>query len=90
MWERRPREIPAATDQTVDSDSDIELVAAPDHDYSVSGTTGVMTYELQVENETLRRQVELLQREVEGLQLRVRFGLQRFAGSDDEIRFYTR
>ncbi|XP_013889693.1 uncharacterized protein LOC106536897 [Austrofundulus limnaeus] len=49
-----------------------------------------MANELQTENEVLRKRIELLQSQVEKLQLRIRFGLERFAGSDDEIRFYTR
>ncbi|MEQ2230851.1 hypothetical protein ILYODFUR_033495 [Ilyodon furcidens] len=49
-----------------------------------------MANELQIENAALHKRIEQLQSQVEGLQLRIRFGLERFAGSDDEIRFYTR
>ncbi|MEQ2256057.1 hypothetical protein ILYODFUR_020389 [Ilyodon furcidens] len=66
------------------------VFVAPDHDYCVSPTTGVMANELQIENAALHKRIEQLQSQVEGLQLRIRFGLERFAGSDDEIRFYTR
>ncbi|MEQ2183306.1 hypothetical protein GOODEAATRI_031444 [Goodea atripinnis] len=48
-----------------------------------------MVNELQIENAALHKRIEQLQSQMEGLQLRIRFGLERFAGSDDEIRFYT-
>ncbi|KAI4819130.1 hypothetical protein KUCAC02_004407 [Chaenocephalus aceratus] len=42
------------------------------------------------ENEALKMQVRERQLQLEVLQLRSRFGIQRLAGSDEDIRFYTR
>uniref|UniRef100_A0A8C6SF19 THAP domain-containing protein 1 n=1 Tax=Neogobius melanostomus TaxID=47308 RepID=A0A8C6SF19_9GOBI len=92
VWERRPRqeESAAAADPTEDSSGSEMEVVAPDHDYCVSAATGVMANELLRENESLRRQLELARSQIERLQLRTRFCLERFAGSDDQIRLYTR
>uniref|UniRef100_A0A3Q2D818 THAP domain-containing protein 1 n=1 Tax=Cyprinodon variegatus TaxID=28743 RepID=A0A3Q2D818_CYPVA len=92
VWERRPREeetkSPAAAAPTVDC---LEMVfVAPEHDYCVSPASGVMIHELVMQNKALQKQVQMLQFEVQWLQLRTRFCLERFKCSDDDIRHYTR
>ncbi|MEQ2177036.1 hypothetical protein GOODEAATRI_034424, partial [Goodea atripinnis] len=88
--DNRPREESATADSPVDPSESKMVFVAPDPDYCVSPTTGVMTNELQIENAALHKRIEQLQSQVEGLQLWSRFGLERFAGSDNKIRFYTR
>ncbi|XP_076858248.1 uncharacterized protein LOC143512151 isoform X2 [Brachyhypopomus gauderio] len=60
-----------------------------DHDYTKTATA-VMAAEIDKENEALRQTFRELQHQLEELQLRRRFGIQRLAGSDEDIRFYTR
>ncbi|KAJ8375563.1 hypothetical protein SKAU_G00061430 [Synaphobranchus kaupii] len=43
-----------------------------------------------MKNEELSKEVEDLRDELEEITVQNRFGLQRFAGSDEDIRFYTR
>ena len=40
-----------------------------------------------VKNEELQEEILLLRRELKELKIQATFGLQRFAGSDDDIRF---
>ncbi|KAL7388843.1 hypothetical protein ABVT39_021615 [Epinephelus coioides] len=68
----------------------MEVQVVPEHDYCVTPMTSVMSDELASENEALKRKVQELQNQLETLQLQSRFGLQRLAGSDEDIRFYTR
>ncbi|XP_051748234.1 uncharacterized protein LOC127511460 [Ctenopharyngodon idella] len=42
------------------------------------------------ENEEMKREIEDLRKQLEKAKVNSRFGLQRFAGSDEDIRFYTR
>ncbi|KAL7859111.1 hypothetical protein SRHO_G00142580 [Serrasalmus rhombeus] len=42
------------------------------------------------ENEDLSREVEELRNQLHELRVQLTFGLQRFSGSDEDIRFYTR
>ncbi|KAG9279343.1 hypothetical protein AMEX_G4865 [Astyanax mexicanus] len=67
---------------------DVQL--AQDHDYCVTPTTSAVTDALSDENEALRRRVQELEHRLETLQLQSHFGLHRLAGSDEDIRFYTR
>ncbi|KAG7457479.1 hypothetical protein MATL_G00227510 [Megalops atlanticus] len=89
VWERRPR-CPSPDLAASDSNSEMQVQIAPDHDYSVTPTTSVMADELANENEALKRRIQGLQNQLETLQLQSRFGLQRPAGSDEDVRFYTR
>lgn len=97
VWERRPRaERPNVTptpDLTEDSESVMTTSVAPDHDYCFTPATAVMAHEVTNENEALHLKIRRLEKQVEVLQQRVlqqRFGMERLAGSDDDIRFYTR
>ncbi|KAF3851634.1 hypothetical protein F7725_013406, partial [Dissostichus mawsoni] len=77
VWERRPRAESPTPDMT--AEYEVETVAPPDHDYCLNPATAVMA-----------NQIRELQLQLEVLQLRSRFGIQRLAGSDEDIRFYTR
>ncbi|KAK0155174.1 THAP domain-containing protein 2 [Merluccius polli] len=89
VWERCQR--PESPTPDSDSASEMEIVA-PDHDYCVVSETGVRatTADLVDANEALHQRIRELQLQVEGLQLRQRFGINRVMGSDDNVRFYTR
>ncbi|XP_023659192.2 uncharacterized protein [Paramormyrops kingsleyae] len=63
---------------------------APDHDYCLSRTTARVAGQLAEENDALREKVKELELQIQALQLSSCFGLRRFAGSDEDIRFYTR
>ncbi|XP_031172173.1 uncharacterized protein LOC116061939 [Sander lucioperca] len=94
VWQRHPRPptpelLPADTTEEEDSVQPME-VTVTDHDCCVTPNTSVVVYELTRENEKLREKIEQLQHQLESLQLRSTFGLQRIAGSDEDIRFYTR
>uniref|UniRef100_A0A671Z0Y7 THAP-type domain-containing protein n=1 Tax=Sparus aurata TaxID=8175 RepID=A0A671Z0Y7_SPAAU len=89
VWDRRPR-CPSPGIAASDSDSEMEVQVALDHDYCITLMTLVMSDELASENEALKKKVQELQNQLETLQLQSRFGPQRLAGSDEDIRFYTR
>ena len=88
VWQRRPR-CPSPVLAASDTDQEMEVQIAPDHDYSVTPTTSAMADALANENEALKRKRQELQHQLEASQLQSRFGLQRLAGSDEDIRFYT-
>ena len=88
VWERRPRAESPTPDLT--AEYEVETVALPDHEYCLNPATAVMANQVADENEALKMQVSELQHQLEVLQLRSRFGIQRLAGSDKDIRFYTR
>uniref|UniRef100_A0A8C9XEZ2 THAP-type domain-containing protein n=1 Tax=Sander lucioperca TaxID=283035 RepID=A0A8C9XEZ2_SANLU len=91
VWQRHPR---PPTPELLPSEEEDSVqpmeVTVTDHDYCVTPNTSVVVYELTRENEKLREKIEQLQHQLESLQLRSTFGLQRIAGSDEDIRFYTR
>ncbi|XP_022519890.2 uncharacterized protein LOC111190408 [Astyanax mexicanus] len=91
VWERRPRAEEPLHDLPADLESEDDMdTAAPDHDYCLTPATAVMAAEMANENEALRQKIGELQHQLEVLQLRTRFGIQRLVGSDEDIRFYTR
>lgn len=88
VWERRPR---AESPPPLVHDIEMEVATlAPDHDYCVTHTTAMVADQLAEENDMLRQKVKELELQIQTLQLQSRFGLRRFAGSDEDIRFYTR
>ena len=89
VWDRWLR-CPSPGIAAPDSASEMEVQVAPDHDYCVTPMTSVMSDELASENEALKKRVQELQNQLEALQPQSRFGLQRLAGSDENIGFYTR
>ncbi|KAL7407177.1 hypothetical protein ABVT39_004470 [Epinephelus coioides] len=81
-------------DQT-DSHSDSDMVTLPyDHDYCATPKTAVMADEMRGEIFTALEEkddeIRPLQHKAEALQLRTRCCLDRYAGSDEHIRLYTR
>ncbi|CAK6978572.1 uncharacterized protein LOC126406435 [Scomber scombrus] len=68
----------------------MEVQVVREHDYCVTPMTSVMSDDLASENEALKQKVQELQNQLEMLQLLSHFGLQRLAGSHEDIRFYTR
>ncbi|KAK2872958.1 hypothetical protein Q8A67_022855 [Cirrhinus molitorella] len=64
-------------------------VTHPDHDYCSSAELAAVDLVLN-ENAELRAEVATLRRQVEKLAISCKFGLERFAASDDDIRLYTR
>ncbi|KAG5286446.1 hypothetical protein AALO_G00014950 [Alosa alosa] len=59
------------------------------HDYASKPEAAVVDLVLE-ENMSLREEIRLLRQQIEGLTLRQRFGIHRFAASDKDIRFFTR
>lgn len=59
-----------------------------EHDYCSVPTPEEADHALD-QTEELRKEVERLRRQVEELAVRQRFGLERFAASDEDIKFYT-
>ncbi|XP_063767448.1 uncharacterized protein LOC134883163 [Eleginops maclovinus] len=88
VWERRPR---AESPPLVDPEEEMEVAPlAPDHDYCLTQTTAMIADQLAEENESLHQKMKEMELQIEALQLRSCFGLRRYAGSDEDIRFYTR
>lgn len=89
VWDRRPRCPPPP--ETSPSDSEMsETQTAHDHDYPLTLVTSEIAGELAMSYEELKMKVDELQNQLETMQLQCRFGLHRIAGSDENIRFYTR
>uniref|UniRef100_A0A3B3RDS7 Si:dkey-60a16.1 n=1 Tax=Paramormyrops kingsleyae TaxID=1676925 RepID=A0A3B3RDS7_9TELE len=91
VWERRPRaESPPPPVHDIGSEEEMEVATlAPDRDYCLSRTTARVAGQLAEENDALREKVKELELQIQALQLSSCFGLRRFAGSDEDIRFYT-
>ncbi|KAJ4946390.1 hypothetical protein JOQ06_024057 [Pogonophryne albipinna] len=88
FWERRSRAESPTPDMT--AEYEVETVAPPDHDYCLNPATAVMANQVADENEALKIQIRELQLQLEVLQLRSCVGIQRLAGSDEDISFYIR
>ncbi|XDV13807.1 hypothetical protein PO909_002134, partial [Leuciscus waleckii] len=85
VWERRPRAI-QALERAPEDDSTVDMVTEmKDHDYTASSF--IVVDRMKFEN--MSRQIEELTRQLESHHLE-RFGLQRFATSPDDFRYYTR
>uniref|UniRef100_A0AAV2MMN8 Uncharacterized protein n=3 Tax=Knipowitschia caucasica TaxID=637954 RepID=A0AAV2MMN8_KNICA len=105
VWERRPRvsqTAVAAAEDDVNANVDIVTDDEPssgcielapdstpiieDHDYAASSF--IVVDRMKYENMT--REIEELRQQLESHHLTHRFGLQRFASSPEDIRYYTR
>ncbi|XP_076835893.1 uncharacterized protein LOC143481680 [Brachyhypopomus gauderio] len=83
VWERRKRPSEGDTPFT-------EADRLPeDHDYASATDPAAVDLVLK-ENALLREEILQLKQKIEKLPLEHRFGIHRFAGSDSDIRFYTR
>ncbi|KAL4007773.1 hypothetical protein ACER0C_001625 [Sarotherodon galilaeus] len=84
VWERterRPELVPA--------DDQEEHSLTRDHDYCSVPEPSALDISASAA-EDLSKDVETLRKEIQELRVQREFGLQRFAGSDTDIRFYTR
>uniref|UniRef100_A0A3P8R415 THAP-type domain-containing protein n=1 Tax=Astatotilapia calliptera TaxID=8154 RepID=A0A3P8R415_ASTCA len=79
--ERRPELVPP------DDQEDHSLTR--DHDYCSVPEPSALDISASAA-EDLSKDVETLRKEIQELRVQREFGLQRFAGSDTDIRFYTR
>lgn len=89
VWERRERPLTPDPDSNIDQedmDFDVERTG---HDYCSVPEAAAVDMVLH-ENEELKREIEDLRKQLEQTKIIHRFGLKRFAGSDEDIRFYTR
>uniref|UniRef100_A0AAR2KIZ6 THAP-type domain-containing protein n=1 Tax=Pygocentrus nattereri TaxID=42514 RepID=A0AAR2KIZ6_PYGNA len=82
VWERRER--PADPASLEDPSTDLTV----DHDYCSAPEPSSLDTSC-AENEDLSREVEELRNQLHELRVQLTFGLQRFSGSDEDIRFYT-
>ncbi|KAL6470609.1 hypothetical protein MHYP_G00217280 [Metynnis hypsauchen] len=87
VWERRERPDPPNTD--IDEASMEHGFEMTCHDYCSVPEAAALDLAL-IKNEELTKEVEDLRNKLEQTKLQNRFGLQRFAASDEDIRFYTR
>ncbi|KAI4896128.1 hypothetical protein NFI96_026375, partial [Prochilodus magdalenae] len=83
VWERRKR--PTEDDTPVKEADTIP----GDHNYASAPDPAAVDLVLE-ENTLLREEILQLKQQIEKLTLEHRFGIHRFAGSDSDIRFYTR
>ncbi|KAI4872544.1 hypothetical protein NFI96_005969 [Prochilodus magdalenae] len=83
VWERRKR---PTEDDTPVKEAD---TLPGDHDYASAPDPAAVDLVLE-ENTLLREEILQLKQQIEKLTLEHRFGIHRFAGSDSDIRFYTR
>ena len=83
MWERVDRFV-----ETAPPEDEVDLLFN-DQDYCSVPEPAAMDMSASA-NEIVSNEVEELRKELQELRLLLKFGLQRFAGSDADIRIYTR
>lgn len=93
VWERRERP-PSPEDDREDTPDNVTpdnvtVGVLMQHNYASKPEAAVVDLVLE-ENTSLREENRLLGQQIEGLTLRQRFGIHRFAASDKDIRFFTR
>lgn len=86
VWDRTER--PNTPDLPDDNEPVME-VDRNDHDYCSTTEPGAVDLALG-ETEGLQSELSKLRRQMEEMAISCKFGLERFASSDDDIRFYTR
>ncbi|XP_073702352.1 uncharacterized protein [Garra rufa] len=89
VWERRERPLTPDPGSDVDQDDMDFDVERTGHDYCSVPEAAAVDMFLH-ENQELKREIEDLRKQLEQTKTIHRFGLKRFAGSDEDIRFYTR
>lgn len=85
VWERVERPIEIAPPE----EEEEHIGVTNDHDYCSVPEPAAMDMSTSAA-EDVSTEVEELRKEIQELRLQQKFGLQRFAGSDTDIRFYTR
>ncbi|XP_016112059.1 uncharacterized protein [Sinocyclocheilus grahami] len=88
VWERQERP-PLPESDMEENEMEIDRGHTVGHDYCSVPEPAALDLSL-CENEELKREIEDLRKQLEQAKVNSRFGLQRFAGSDEDIRFYTR
>lgn len=86
VWERIKR---PNTDLTLDDPSVDVSVNYSDHDYVSTAESAALDLSLD-HTDDLRVEIANLRKQIEEISLSNKFCLERFAASDDDIRFYTR
>uniref|UniRef100_A0A087X8K1 THAP-type domain-containing protein n=1 Tax=Poecilia formosa TaxID=48698 RepID=A0A087X8K1_POEFO len=86
VWETRKRPPPEDSEEEANPPAN---VCIKEHDYASAPDPAVVDLVLE-ENDALREEVRQLREQAESLTLRQRFGIHRFASSDNDIRFFTR
>ncbi|RXN38368.1 hypothetical protein ROHU_001174 [Labeo rohita] len=86
VWDRTER---PNTPDLPDDEEPVMEVDCHDHDYCYTTEPAAVDLALG-ETEELRSKLSKLRREMEEMAISCKFGLERFASSDDDIRFYTR
>uniref|UniRef100_A0A8C6TV66 THAP-type domain-containing protein n=1 Tax=Neogobius melanostomus TaxID=47308 RepID=A0A8C6TV66_9GOBI len=71
------------------SEHSVDVTTRPDHDYCSSAEPGALDWALSVIEE-LRAENAALRRQMEEMAISNKFGLERFAASDEDIMFYTK
>lgn len=66
----------------------MEYNSALDHDYFCDPEPACLDVTVE-KNMKLKEEMGTLRKEIQELKMQSAFGLQRFAGSDDDIQFYT-
>ncbi|RXN32337.1 THAP domain-containing 3 [Labeo rohita] len=85
VWDRTER---PNTPDLPDDEEPVMEVDCHDHDYCYTTEPAAVDLALG-ETEELRSKLSKLRREMEEMAISCKFGLERFASSDDDIRFYT-
>ncbi len=88
VWEQQERP-PLPESDMEENEMEIDRGHTVGHDYCSVPEPAALDLSL-CENEELKREIEDLRKQLEQAKVNSRFGLQRFAGSDEDIRFYTR
>ncbi|KAK0144673.1 hypothetical protein N1851_017015 [Merluccius polli] len=89
VWERRARPSspePGSNPEDPEHEDELPVPMVLDHEYSASRTVCV-DREHYINMQT---DIEVLRQQLESYHLQTAFGLQRFASSPEDIRFYTR
>ncbi|XP_014896595.1 uncharacterized protein ftr97 [Poecilia latipinna] len=86
VWETRKRPLPEDSEEEANPPAN---VCTKEHDYASAPDPAVVDLVLE-ENDALREEIRQLREQAESLTLRQRFGIHRFASSDNDIRFFTR
>ncbi|KAK7144577.1 hypothetical protein R3I94_010866 [Phoxinus phoxinus] len=87
VWDRVNKLQPELA--SVEDGQHMDCTPAADHDYSSVPEPAFMDSAID-ENTKLKEENYSLKKEIQELKISCKFGLQRFAHSDDDIRFYTR
>ena len=89
VWERCERPTAADVESSDSGEDDQMMAAGVDHDYCAPPDPAALDT-AAAENQALKEEIERLKNQLAEVQISATFNLRRFAGSDEDIRFYTR